>query len=222
MIVHRQALPLASSKSQNFAELLKGLGDIPPERVLLNPSPGHATEADLLERKSRAGQLCELVDGVLVEKTMGWEESAIAVELGYYLKRFLKRSPLGIVLGTDGPVRTIASQVRMPDVCFIRKGRVPKRRSPRPAVLPVAPDLAVEVVSKSNTPAEMRIKLAEYFAAGVQVVWFIDHHTRTARIFTGPREFTEIGERGFLTAAKVLPGFKLRLKTLLDEALNVD
>lgn len=222
MIVHRQALQAASWKFRNFADLLEGLGDVPPERVLLNPSPGTATESDLLQRQARHGQLCELVDGVLVEKTMGREESAIAVELGYFLKRFLKRHRLGIVLGTDGPVRTVAPQVRMPDVCFIRKSRVPKRRSPRPSVLPIAPDLAVEIVSKSNTPAELRIKLTEYFAAGVEIVWIIDHRSRSARIFTGPSEFSEIGEQGFLTAAKLLPGFKLRLKTLLDEALNIE
>jgi len=222
MIVHRHAPPLASPRLQNFAELLQSLGAVSPNRVLLSPAPGHSTEEDLLELKAKRGQLCELINGVLVEKTMGWEESAIALELAFFLKRYLKRHPLGIVLGTDGPVRTIAPQVRMPDLCFILKGRVPKRRQPQPAVLPVAPDLAVEIVSKSNTPAELRIKLAEYFAAGVQVVWFIDHRTRSARIFTSPREFTEIGERGFLTASKVLPGFKLRLKTLLDGALKID
>jgi Uma2 family endonuclease len=221
MIVSPKSAQLAAP-FENARELLRYLGDIPPERMLLDPAPGYATEADVLARQAAAGQLCELVAGVLVEKTMGWEESAIALELAYFLKRFLKRHRLGILLGTDGPVRTIDSQVRMPDLCFVRKGRLPKRRPARPAVLQLAPDLAVEVLSKSNTAAEMRIKLEEYFQAGVQIVWLIDHRTRTARIHTAPNTFTEIGERGFLTAAAVLPGFKLRLKTLLDEALDVE
>jgi hypothetical protein len=63
------------------SDLLHQLGDIPPERVRLQPAPGTATEADVVAVHDREKRLCELVDGVLVEKTMGYYESYIAATL---------------------------------------------------------------------------------------------------------------------------------------------
>ncbi|HMB06053.1 MAG TPA: hypothetical protein VKP69_20265, partial [Isosphaeraceae bacterium] len=80
------------------ADLLAQLGDIPPSRVLMRPAPGTATEQDviaLLNRHDRHKQLCELVDGSLVEKTMGYEESALAALLIGYLVNFLQQHDLG-------------------------------------------------------------------------------------------------------------------------------
>ncbi len=54
------------------AALLDQLGGIPPERVLMKPCPGTATENDILEMDDRGGPLCELIDGTLVEKTRGF------------------------------------------------------------------------------------------------------------------------------------------------------
>jgi hypothetical protein len=68
-----------------MAELLDQLGGIPPERVLVQPAPGHATEQDLLRLLDHEDRLCELVDGVLVEKPMGQYESRMAVVLCYFL-----------------------------------------------------------------------------------------------------------------------------------------
>lgn len=60
------------------ADLLHQLGDIPPERVRLQPIPGTATEADVVAVHDREDRLCALVDGVLVEKTIGYYESYIS------------------------------------------------------------------------------------------------------------------------------------------------
>jgi Uma2 family endonuclease len=205
---------------KSLADLLKQLGGVPAKRVLADPPPGSATPQDVLDRKARLGQLCELVDGVLVEKPMGFEESMIAMEIGFQIKQYLKQHKIGFVMGTDGPIRTQPNQIRMPDVSFVRKGRLPANRPRREAILHLAPDLAIEVLSRSNTAAEMRRKTREYFESGVQLVWIIDPRRRTARIYTAVDAFQEIDESGFLVGGDVLPGFKLRLKTLLDEALE--
>jgi len=139
------------------------------------------------------------------------------IELAYQLKRYLKRDPLGIVLGTDGPVRTLFPQVHMPHISFIHKRRISGKRT-RSAVLPVAPDLAMEVLAPSKSPAEMERKLEEYFAAGVKLVWCIDPHARRAWIDRSPTDVREIGEEGYLAGEKISPGFRLRLKQLLDDA----
>jgi hypothetical protein len=70
----RNRQPLAGL--ENLAELIHLLGDIPPERIRMHPLPGTATERDVLDAlEAPQKRLCELVDGVLVEKTMGAMES---------------------------------------------------------------------------------------------------------------------------------------------------
>lgn len=53
------------------ADMLAQLGGVPPERIRLVPLPGTATEQDVIDVEARTDRLCELIDGVLVEKTMG-------------------------------------------------------------------------------------------------------------------------------------------------------
>jgi Uma2 family endonuclease len=74
--------------------------------------------------------------------------------------------------------------------------------------------LAIEVLSKSNTKAEMERKLREYFRAGVQLVWLIDPKTRTAQVYTSPTSMKRIGKDQVLDGGEVVPGFKLSLQKL--------
>ena len=61
----------------------------------------------------------------------------------------------------------------------------------------------------------MNRKLRDYFQAGVQMVWYIEPKTRTARAYTSANESTEIGSDGSLLGGQVLPGFELPLARLL-------
>src|SRR5688572_14292050 len=83
----------------NLADLLERLGGIPPRRVLMSPAPGAAREADVLAMHQRTGRLCELIDGVLVEKPMGYEESLLAMFIGTALSNFVNPGKLGLVSG---------------------------------------------------------------------------------------------------------------------------
>ena len=81
----------------------------------------------------------------------------------------------------------------------------------------LVPDLAVEVLSESNTCAEMSKKRGEYFSAGVRLVWLVEPDDRTVTIFTGagqPRVFRD-GE--VLDGRNVLPEFALNLSNLFAE-----
>ena len=84
----------------------------------------------------------------------------------------------------------------------------PARESPKPPIFALAPDLAVEILSKGNTKREMKRKLRDYFKAGVRLVWYIEPKTRTARAYTAEQEWTEIGPDGSLLGGEVLPGFE--------------
>ncbi len=165
-------------------------------------------------------RLVELVNGVLVEKAMGYRESLIATILSQLLWNFLGQHPLGVVAGADGTLRLAPGLVRIPDVSFISWDRLPGRTVPRAAIPPLGPDLAVEVLSASNTPAEMRRKVAEYFDAGARLVWIIDPEARTATVYTAPQQSTIVTESGTLDGGDVLPRFAAPLRALfapLDE-----
>src|SRR3990172_3248833 len=113
-----------------FADVLEHLGGIPLHRIRAYPPPGMATEEDVLEAESRTGRICELIDGVLVEKTMGYRESLVATAMIRYLGDCAEKQDLGIVLAPDGTLKILPGQVRIPDVSFISWARFPGRQLP--------------------------------------------------------------------------------------------
>jgi Uma2 family endonuclease len=199
------------------ADLLAHFGPIAHRRIRQDPPPGRATEQDVLDIHDREKRLYELVDGVLVEKAMGIQESFLAVLLARLLGDFVDRHDLGFVLGADGMARLAPGLVRIPDVSFVSWRRVPNRRIPRVAMLGFAPDLAVEVLSPSNTPQEMTRKLHDYFGAGVRQVWYVDPVNRTVQVFTAGDQSTLVPEGHHLTGDPVLPGFVLSLHDLFAQ-----
>ena len=200
---------------QNLADLLKQIGDIPPERIPLVAPLGRATEKDVIVALEAADKrLYELVDGVLVEKAMGTRESQLAFLIGYFIMRFLERHDLGIVLGADGALRVMPGLVRIPDISFISWVKLPDRELPHKPIADLFPDLAVEVLSESNTKPEMERKLQDYFRVGVRLVWVIQPKTQTAKIYTSPTDVRHIGKAQALDGGDVLPGFKLPLRQL--------
>jgi Uma2 family endonuclease len=201
-----------------LADLVERLGGVPLERIRAHPAPGTATEEDVLVRPNGEKRLCELVDGVLVEKPMGYYEALLAGILIHLLHVHLEQHDLGIVLGADGTLRLMPGLVRLPDVAFISWGRFPNRELPAEPIPDLVPDLAVEVLSKTNTDAEMERKLHEYFAAGVHLVWYLDPEGRTARVYTSPTDVRLLQEDDTLEGGDVLPGFQLPIREWFDRA----
>jgi Uma2 family endonuclease len=200
-----------------IADLLEQLGDIPPNRVRLRPYPGTATEQDVIDIRTREKRLCELVDGVLVEKAMGYNESALTAWLIYLLIGFVEEHDLGIVAGPDGTLRLMPGLVRIPDISFVSWGRLPGQTLPRTPIPDLVPDLTIEVLSESNTRREMERKLGEYFSVGVRLVWYVDPRTRTVQVYTGVDEITSLDASQTLDGDDVLPGFSLPLQRLFRE-----
>jgi Uma2 family endonuclease len=203
----------APPEIENFAELLEQLGDISPERIRLRPAPGTAKERHVVEINDRTNRLFELVDGVLVEKAMGALSSLLASALGHLLWSFVEKDDLGVVLGADGFTRLGPRLVRIPDVSFISWDRIPSGQFPKKPIPDIVPDLAVEVLSESNTAKEIARKLREYFAAGVRLAWVIDPESRTIDVYTSPRHFRRLRNGQTLDGGSVLPGFKLPLRS---------
>lgn len=212
----------ASPLPETFADLWKQIGSVPLERIRMFPSPGTATVDDverLCHREPR--KLCELIDGVLVEKVMGNVESRLAARLIFLLTSYIDEHDSGFLTCPDGPYRLLPDQVRFPDVAFMAYDSVPPDADPTTAVPNWIPSLAVEILSESNTPAEMTRKLLDYFTAGVKLVWYVDPPTRTVRVFHSPTDVVTKTESDDLDGETVLPGFKVSIKDWFDRALKV-
>jgi Uma2 family endonuclease len=215
MIQRMPAAPKTRKKTfRTLESLFRRLGPIPPARVRLSPAPGTAEEHHLLEIAAKEDRLCELVDGVLIEKDMASFESQVAMMIGYYLLAFLEKNDIGIVLGEAGMLRLAPGLVRIPDVSYISREQMPGRTLPKDAIANFHPDLAIEVISAGNSPGEMRRKLRDYFAAGTQLVWFIYPRTKTAEVYTGVRQRKTLSEADSLLGEDLLPGFELSLEKL--------
>ena len=202
---------------ESMADLLHRLGDIPPERVRMKPLPGTAKIKDVIDIEAHENRLFELVEGVLVEKAMGSRESVLAGAIIEYLRQYAKPQRLGIVMAPDGMMEILGGMVRMPDVAYISRARLPGGKVPKDAVPRLAPDLAVEIISRGNTKAEMTRKRSEYFKAGVRIVWEVDQRSRTVTVYTSPNRHKVLNEDQVLDGGTVLPGFSLKLKDLFAE-----
>jgi Uma2 family endonuclease len=206
---------MPAPRFETIDDLLDSLGGISPDRVRFDPVPGTATERDVLRLYEDHKRLFELVDGTLVEKVMGSKESFIAMYLGHLLLTYSERNgELGMVLGEAGTIRLLKKLVRIPDVSFTLWDRLPNRKVPSEPIPDLAPDLAVEVLSRKNTKREMERKLKEYFLSGVRMVWFVDPGSRTVRVFTSPEEAAVLGPGDHLDGGEVLPGFRVPVARL--------
>jgi Uma2 family endonuclease len=195
---------------------LERLGGVPLERIVTSPAPGTATEADVEIYCQSADRLCELVDGVLVEKAMGFWESSLGLWLGHALLEYLDVHPLGIVAGAGGALRLAPGLIRTPELSFLSWDRLPGRRPPTDPIPALAPDLAVEILRNGNTAAETERKVRDYFSAGTRLMWIINPRSRSAEVYTSLNHHHSIDESGALEGNVVLPGFSLPLGPWLD------
>lgn len=96
-------------------------------------------------------------------------------------------------------------------------GRLPDRKVPKTPIPSLAPDLVVEILSESNTAAEMERKRGEYFASGVRLIWEVDPETRTVAVYGPDRSVEILGASQRLDGRDVLPDFTLDLGEFFAE-----
>ena len=201
----------------NLDDLVERLGGITLSRILVDPAPGTATETDVLEAQRRFNRLYELVDGVLVEKVMGFTESLLGkcvIQIGFTNSVF-PEEPCNV--DPDGSVRLFPGLIRIPDVAFASWDRFPERRIPEEAIPSLAPDLVIEVLSESNTGPEMQRKRNEYFRAGVRLIWEFDPEARVVVVYTPDGSVTRLGASQALDGGVVLPGFVVQIGEIFSE-----
>ncbi len=196
---------------ETMEDFLVRLGDIPPHRVLMRPTPGEATESDLLDHMDRTGKCSELIDGILVEKAMGQGESGIAGWIMQCLQAYVGPRDLGYFITEAGMTRLRLGVVRAPDISFIRWDRVPDGQIDMARIRTLIPDLAIEVISADNTKAEIDRKIGEYLLAGIEAVWIVDPFRRVVIVHTSPEDAVTLAETDTLDGGTVFPGLDLPL-----------
>lgn len=105
--------------------------------------------------------------------------------------------------------------VRAPDASFVASNRLPQGELPV-GFLELAPDLAVEVASPSDTAREMQEKVADWLRAGTKLVWVIYPATHSATVHVSQDQFVEVSEEGTLLGEDVIPGFTCNLSELFS------
>lgn len=210
------------SKFRTIAEVQERLGHVPGSRILTYPAPGTATIQDLLDSSVTGDRLVELVEGILVEKAMGFREGGLGLWIGTLFNVYLMEHNIGYAAGSDGMIRFKLDLVRMPDVSFIRWDSVDhpdEIENPAGAFLEYPPDLAVEVLSPGNTRTEMAVKLGEYAKAGVKLVWYVDPERKEVDVYP---KGSEKRKKTFtladtLDGGDVLPGFTLPVAKIFEK-----
>jgi len=161
---------------------------------------------------------CELVDGHLVEKTMGAESSYICIRLATLLGTFCENPFRGWIFGSETGYQFLSARpnlVRKPDLSFVRQGRLSENHPPA-GHLRLAPDLAVEIVSLNDLYYEVEQKVMEYRSGGVPLVWIVVPPTRTVLIRRADGNCAEVGVNGELSGEDVLPGFRCAVSALFQ------
>jgi Uma2 family endonuclease len=149
---------------------------------------------------------------------MGIRESLLATTLVLYLGTFARSRKLGLAVVEGLFELASVGRERRPDVAFVSSARWAFDR-PVPGgdnAWKVIPNLAVEVVSPSNTANEIQVKLHEYFESGVELVWVVYPEHREIYVYESPVSLHVLTPANVLDGGKVLPGFQLPLGELFS------
>jgi len=161
--------------------------------------------------------LVELVRGRVVrEPRPNTRHGQLTIRLGGRIDAYATERGLGITVTESGFVLSVdPPTVRGPDVAFIATRDSPPEED-LAGFWPIAPDLAVEIVSPSNRAAEIREKVLEYLASGTRLVWVVDPATRSVAVYRSRADIRLLTEGDALEGGDVLPGFRLAVRELFE------
>ncbi len=190
---------------------------VPCAEPVLVPRHGRPwTEADLLALADDERHY-ELVRGdLLMMSPASPVQGHYAARLIGALQPYVEDNDLGAVY-TAEPGFTLESEpelvIRAPDVAFVRKERIPPADQ-QAGFWPLAPDLAVEIISPSETAASVQAKVQDYLAAGTQLIWLVYPDSTVVVEYQPPAQIRQYGREDSLEGGTVIPGFQYALARL--------
>jgi Uma2 family endonuclease len=174
---------------------------------------------ELTRQTENQDKRLELIDGVIVEMPPSSQKNAvIAGRFIYFLNSFVIPRDLGYVTGPDGGYTISPDNAYQPDAAFISKAR---HSTLEGVEFPVAPDLAVEVISPSESSNDVLKKVQRCIQAGTLLLWTAYPDDETVYAWRGTADggvhMQPFGRDDTLDGSPALPGFTLKVSDIFPK-----
>lgn len=161
------------------------------------------------------GRRWELINGELISvPSPTWRHQRIALHSVTEFEQYLKTTGINGATAQDVEFALTDDDRVRPDVCVVL-GEKADRLDPDKTPIPGAPDLAVEIISPSESASESYDKVRRYLQCGTTEVWQFYPKSKTVQIHRG-NIATVVGPDGFLTT-DLLPGLKIPVASLFEK-----
>ncbi|OLP16436.1 hypothetical protein BST81_20865 [Leptolyngbya sp. 'hensonii'] len=164
------------------------------------------------------GHRYELVDGEVLDiGNSGMEHGGIGSLLGGLLAIYVRQHKLGTVCDSSTAFTLKNGNKRSPDVSFVSKDQLKGLKRPPRGFFQGSPDLAVEILSPSNTIEEIHDKIVEYFENDSRLVWVIHPDEKYVLVYHSPEPDRFLRSPDCLDGEGVVPGFSMAVSELFEE-----
>lgn len=146
-----------------------------------------------------------------------WFHGDICADLLMAMRGFAKANHLGAVWDSSTGFWMENLNCRAPDISFVRGERLRGFSRREGKFFQGAPDLAVEVLSPSNTRREVDERLRDYFSSGAKLAWVIDPERELVEVCHSLTQRRLLGPGAMLDGEQILPGFQYPITDLFKE-----
>ena len=140
------------------------------------------------------------------------EHGDISMNLISLLNRYVRQNQLGRVYAPDTGFK-VGDRYLIPDIAFITSEKYPDNRK---KAFSIPPDLAVEVVSPSDTLHRIQEKVFAYLEAGTQLVWVLEPRAKTVTVYRSETDITTLTRNDTLSGEDVVKGFSCQVAELFE------
>lgn len=189
--------------------------------IKLTPARRHRrggiwADAELLAL-DRDGRKHELWFGKVVTlMPAGYDHGDVIMVLSHALADVVYAKKLGRIYDGQTGYRLSIDICYAPDVSFVSRERFKLLTLSKEKLFHGSPDLAVEVLSPSDSITKTEIKVEHYLALGTRLVWMVDPKNKTVRVYRPGQDFELLRGDRRLTGNAVVPGFRLSLARLFE------
>jgi Uma2 family endonuclease len=186
-------------------------GETPPEKKIW-------TDAEFMAL-NRDGHRYEIVNGELIDMgNSGAKHGYVCSILMILLGGYVRLHKLGAMFDSSTAFKMKSGNKRSPDISFIAKERLQGLDDIPDGFLEGAPDLAVEILSPSNTVEEINQKIIEYFDNGSRLVWVINPKQNYVLVYRNGQEPDRlVKSNDSLDGEEIVPGFNLPVVELFQK-----
>lgn len=175
-----------------------------------------AVTADELLRMPDDGFRYELINGELIRMVpAGHQHGRIIINITTPLDQYVRKHNLGTVYAaaTGFKLSSNPDTVRAPDIAFVTRGRVQKVFDNK-GYWPGAPDLAVEVISPTDSYTHVEAKVSDWLLAGTRMVVVVNPDKHIVTVFCSLTDIVKLTENDTLDGGDIVPGWSISVKDI--------